>query len=97
MNPDLVYQIGLPPNRIDILMGIEVLKFESAWQRKIITQNGNIPTYIIHLDGLIVTKRLSGRSQDFEDLKGLEMVKKRKKNRSNSGIEIQSVIASLFS
>ena len=30
-NPDLVYQIGIEPNRVDILMGMENINFTDAW------------------------------------------------------------------
>ena len=33
--PDLVYQIGLPPRRIDLLTSISVVSFEDAWSSQI--------------------------------------------------------------
>lgn len=32
---DIVYQIGLPPNRIDLLTTIDGVEFEAAWQERV--------------------------------------------------------------
>ena len=34
-DPELVYQIGVEPNRIDILMSITGIAFEEAWQHRV--------------------------------------------------------------
>ena len=33
--PDVVYQIGLPPNRIDFLTTIDGVAFDDAWAEKV--------------------------------------------------------------
>ena len=34
-SPDLVFQIGLPPARIDILTTISGVSFDEAWERRV--------------------------------------------------------------
>ncbi len=33
-NPALVYQLGIEPNRVDIMMGIDGVTFPPAWKRR---------------------------------------------------------------
>jgi len=74
-NPELIYQIGVAPNRIDIMMGISGVDFSSAWQRRMQSTYGGEPIFIMHIDDLIKAKKAMGRDQDNLDLRRLEAVK----------------------
>ena len=74
----MIYQIGVEPNRVDILMGVEGLAFESCWPRAVRSTYGGCPIRILSLDDIIAAKRASDRPQDRLDLQRLE----RKKNDS---------------
>ncbi|MGI9038123.1 MAG: hypothetical protein ACR2GQ_04585 [Gemmatimonadota bacterium] len=69
---DLVYQIGLPPRRIDILTSITGVAFAEAWdsRRTIELEGLHIP--VIGRDHLIRNKRAVGRTRDLADLEDLE-------------------------
>jgi len=71
-NPDLVYQIGVPPNRIDIMMGLENITFDEAWKNRYETTYTEEKVYVVSRDDLITIKRAAGRPQDLEDVRGLE-------------------------
>ncbi len=71
-NRELVYQIGVAPNRIDILMGIEGVDFEEAYSRKVESRYGDIPIYLISKEDLIKSKEEAGRLQDRLDLEKLK-------------------------
>lgn len=61
------FQMGIPPMRVDILMGVPGGDFISAWQnRNEINFDGLIVPFISKLD-LIAIKRASGRPQDMID------------------------------
>ncbi len=75
-NPELVYQIGIAPNRIDILMGLEGVVFQEAWKNKIEASYDLEKIYIVSREDLITIKRIAGRAQDIEDVKGLESNRK---------------------
>ncbi|MFQ5582829.1 MAG: hypothetical protein ACE5GL_00145 [Calditrichia bacterium] len=78
-NPDNVYQIGLEPNRIDVLMGIEgSFSFEIAWKNKVETRFNGVKAFIMNINELIKNKAAIGRLQDKLDL---ERLKDAKKNR----------------
>lgn len=78
-NTDMMYQIGMEPNRIDILMGIGSLTFEGAWQGKQETTYGDEKIFMIGLDDLIIAKQDAGREKDKADLRLLMNLKKKKK------------------
>jgi len=71
-DPDLVFQIGVAPNRIDIVMGIEAVAFPDAWSRRIEAQYGPCPIHVISRQDLIANKRALGRPRDRQDLRALE-------------------------
>ena len=70
-NQDMVYQIGIEPNRIDILMGIKGVEFDIAWQNKVESSYDGIPIYILGRNELISAKKASKRAQDLLDLEKL--------------------------
>lgn len=68
----LVFQMGNPPWRIDILTSIDAVSFEEAWtERQQWTVEGlNIP--VLSRRHLIVNKRAVGRAKDLADAEELE-------------------------
>lgn len=69
--PGIVFQIGVPPNRIDIITGIDGVTFDEAWNRRITSAYGEQPVMIIGLEELIRNKEATGRPQDALDAKTL--------------------------
>jgi len=74
---EVVYQIGIVPNRIDILTTITGVEFENAWQRRTKSNVFGIEVNFISLEDLIVNKEATGRREDAEQLKRLLGGKKR--------------------
>lgn len=69
---ETVIQLGLPPNRIDLLTGISgVPNFESAWAERVEHPLGGRPVPFIGRATLIRNKRASGRRKDLADLEAL--------------------------
>jgi hypothetical protein len=70
--PDIVFQIGVPPRRVDILTSISGVEFEQAWtQRQAAVVDGlmlNVPSR----EHLIANKRAAGRPKDLADASWLE-------------------------
>lgn len=75
-NPDLIYQIGVPPNRIDIIMGLENITFDEAWKNRYEATYADEKVNVVSRDDLIKIKRAAGRPQDLEDVRGLESSQK---------------------
>jgi hypothetical protein len=77
-NPELIYQIGVEPNRIDIMMAVPGLEFEGAWKRRVKSSYGGEEIFILHLNDLIQAKKTTNRDSDKLDLILLEQAKKGK-------------------
>jgi predicted nucleotidyltransferase len=71
-NPTMVFQMGIEPVRVDILMGLPGLDFDESMAHALTSTFGGIPVHIMGLDQLIVAKRAAGRPQDLIDLDRLE-------------------------
>lgn len=71
-NPHLVYQIGIEPNRIDIMMGVPGLEFQQAWKNRVRSRYGKENIYILNMKDLIIAKKTAKRSQDKIDLEKLQ-------------------------
>lgn len=67
-----VYQLGLPPRRIDILTRISGLSFDEAWQGSEVVRAGDVEFRVPSRAALLVNKRASGRPKDLEDVRRLE-------------------------
>ncbi len=61
------YQMGVPPVRVDILMGIPGLQFQDAWRKRETVWFDDLPVLFICRYDLIASKRASGRPQDLID------------------------------
>ena len=70
--PGLVFQMGVPPNRIDIVTSIDGVEFGDAWPGHVDTTYGDQAVPVIGRVELIRNKRASGRPQDLLDLEILE-------------------------
>ena len=68
----LVFQIGVPPNRIDIVTSIDGVEFAEAWRGRAETSYGEQYVPVIGRAELIRNKRASGRPQDLLDVELLE-------------------------
>lgn len=66
--PDIVFQIGLPPRRIDILTTITGVSFEEAWPHRVETTYGGVRVLLIGIDALVRNKEALGRPKDLLDL-----------------------------
>jgi hypothetical protein len=84
MTPDdfmdgTVFQMGQPPERIDILQQVSGLDFDSAWEHRIEGFiDGEIPALVISKEDLIRNKLASGREQDLLDVKKLRALSRAK-------------------
>jgi len=69
------YQMGIPPVRIDLLMGIPGIRFNDAWERSVAVDFDDLPICFISRDDLITAKPASGRPQDLIDADQLSQSK----------------------
>jgi hypothetical protein len=70
--PGLVYQIGLPPRRIDVLTEFSGVTFEEAWASRATADLEGRAIGFIGRATLIKNKRAAARPQDLADAARLE-------------------------
>ncbi len=70
--PGTVYQIGLPPRRIDIITQIDGVTFEEAWACRDQHTFDEIPVSVINREMLLKNKKSTGREKDALDVFLLE-------------------------
>ena len=66
-----VIQLGVPPNRIDLLTSITGVPFDEAWGDRVDADLEGTRVSFISRQALIRNKRLTGRAQDKADLEVL--------------------------
>ena len=69
--PGTIFQIGVAPNRVDILTSIEGVDFETAWAHRTTSSYAGVPIAILGANELVTNKRAVGRPQDLLDLEKL--------------------------
>lgn len=67
-----IFQIGVAPNRIDILTAIESVRFDDAWSRRVAATYGDAPIHVLSVPDLLANKRAVARPQDLLDVANLE-------------------------
>jgi hypothetical protein len=70
--PGVVYQIGVPPGRIDILTDLTGLTFEQAWRDRIRRPFGEIEVDFLGRAAFVHNKRATGRLKDLSDIEGMD-------------------------
>jgi hypothetical protein len=69
--PGIVFQMGLPPGRIDVLTALTALTFEEAWVSRLEGSLGDAPVAFIGRDAFIRNKQATGRTRDLGDVESL--------------------------
>lgn len=69
--PGTIFQIGIAPNRIDVLTSIEAVDFDDAYARAPKSTYGGVSIRLLSAEDLIVNKRAVGRKQDEIDVEKL--------------------------
>lgn len=70
--PGTVYELGVPPLRIDVLSGISGVTFDEAWESRVEAELGELTVPVIGREALLRNKCASGRPKDLADVEELE-------------------------
>ncbi len=79
--PGLIFQIGVPPRRIDVITSIDGVDFEQAWAARVEVNVDGITLTAISREDLIRNKRAAGRPKDLADLALLDEARLPDSNR----------------
>jgi len=72
VRPGTVFQIGVPPSRIDILTSISGVGFDEAWPNRLTIDVGKLAVPVLGRREFVTNKRAVGRPRDLSDLELLE-------------------------
>ena len=64
----MVFQMGEPPRRIDVLTSITGVDFDEAWGAKSVHRVGEIDVPFLGRAALVANKRATGRTKDLADV-----------------------------
>lgn len=67
-SPGAVYQLGLPPRRIDLLTSLTGVSFDEAWTGRTELQLADLRVPFLGRDALLRNKRATAREKDLADL-----------------------------
>jgi hypothetical protein len=71
-SPGVVYQIGVPPGRIDLLTELTGLTFDEAWPDRLERPFQDVQAPFIGRAAFLRNKRATGRPKDLGDIEGME-------------------------
>ena len=71
----MVYQIGVAPQRIDLLTAITGVSFDEAWSSRVPVKVDGVSFHVLGRDALIRNQRAAGRAKDVVDADALENAK----------------------
>ena len=66
--PDVVFQIGVVPQRIDVMTSVSGVAFDDAWPDRLIANLDGVQADVIGREQLIENKLASGRPKDILDV-----------------------------
>ena len=69
--PGIVFQMGLPPLRIDVLTELSGPTFSEAWSTRTRAAFGPVMADVIGREAFIKNKRATGRARDLGDIEAL--------------------------
>lgn len=81
MSPENIVQLGYEPYRIDLLVEVEGIDFETCYERCEKVKIDETVVNFLGLQDLIEAKKTAGRMQDLADAQQLEKIGKRKKKK----------------
>ena len=70
--PDIVFQIGVAPRRIDLLTSITGILFDDAWSERHSVVVDGLAVNVLSRRHLIINKKAAGRPKDIADVAWLE-------------------------
>jgi hypothetical protein len=73
--PGIVYQIGLPPRRVDIMTEISGVTFDEAWESRVTAEIAGRTVSFVGRGVLLRNKESTGRLKDAADAARLRRTK----------------------
>ena len=69
--PEIVFQIGVVPQRIYLLTSITGVTFDEAWDNRVVVRLADLDVPVLGRSELVRNKRAVGRTRDLADIEAL--------------------------
>jgi len=69
--PEVFFQIGVEPVRVDIMTSVTGLAFHAAWARRVLIDFGGETAPVLCREDLLAAKKAAGRARDRRDARNL--------------------------
>jgi len=66
-----VFTFGIPPVAIDLMIKVKGLNFETCFANSVLFEDDDLTIKTIHLNDLLLAKKMAGRAKDLNDLENL--------------------------
>jgi len=76
--PEVFYQIGMEPVRIDIMTSVSGLEFGSAWERRLAVDFDGESAGVLSREDLLLSKKAAGRPRDRKHIGRIQKPRKPK-------------------
>jgi len=70
--PDMFFQIGVVPVRIDVLTAIDGVSFDDAWEERVYCDFDGLRVPVLSRKHLLINKKASARPKDLADVAWIE-------------------------
>jgi hypothetical protein len=71
LEADRIIQLGVAPNRVDVLTSITGVEFEDVWRGRVPSELDGLAVSFIDKASFILNKKATGRTQDKADIEAL--------------------------
>jgi hypothetical protein len=69
--PEVFYQVGMEPVRVDVMTSVAELEFESAWERRPIVDFDGESAGVLSREDVLLSKKEEGRPRDRKHVRRL--------------------------
>jgi hypothetical protein len=67
-----VFTFGEPPVAIDLMTKVKGLEFESCYPQSVLFEEGEFKARTLDINSLILSKKITGRPKDLNDLENIQ-------------------------
>ena len=74
--PDVFYQVGIEPVRIDVMTSVSGLEFTRAWERRLVVDFDGVHAAVLSREDSLLSKKAAGRPHDRKHIRTLQKSRK---------------------
>lgn len=84
LNPDLIYQVGVEPVRLDVMSAVPGLEFANAWEHHDWLDYGGVKVAVLSIEDTSQAKKAAGRPKDLAQAAELDEIIARRRGEKDT-------------